>query len=450
MKQTFYVIISIAFLFWQCRKEDDPIVTPVEIKEIDVLDFSVPGIDKKNITVGENLIVVHLPEHYSKGNFIKPDVIFGSGYSSQSALLNGISFEGQEIRLELESTTRERRNFDVIVIPYKAIQLNKPVQNYHLKIGPDVTISTSFDLKGTKATVDVSGKIVRDPLIRLTDKTTGRIAKELYADESYANSGNKPTYTLPPSVLPGEYIAEIVWGAKTELLSAQIKVSPGAIQFKRGSWQMQGDDRYFEIVAYNLSLTAKYEAIIQNDFIAPQRLSLKYEGPGTLSGNLPTAIGLGNYKITYLLNGKEQKPFEERFWLDRYSGDDHFYVRKHGTQPILRIVTQPSLRNFFATPLIEKLPYYPSTNEINRNEPILAYTQAWGPFPAHNELILVNQHTGAKYALPYSGDIYGMFDYFITLLAYPIPDTVPDGRYTIHVIRGTERTERYSQIITLK
>ncbi|KAA0992295.1 hypothetical protein [Dyadobacter aurulentus] len=450
MKQSFYVLICVAFLFWQCGREEKLMVKAVEIKEIDVLRFTIPGIDQKNIYVGENVIVVHLPENYAKGNYIKPDIVFGAGYSSQSKLLNGFSFEGQEIRLELESATRPRRTFNVIVIPYKAIQLNRPTQTYDFTIGPEKTFTASFDLKGTLATVNDSGKVVYEPLVRFIDKATGLIALELLVDHGYENSGNESTFTLPPPILPGEYTAEIVWGTKRELLSSHVTVKPGAVRFKRGSWRMLEDHRYFEITAFNLPPTAKYEAIIQNDFVSPQRISLKYEKPGTLSGNLPAAIGLGNYKITYLMNGKEQKPYEERAWLDRYSGDDHFYIRKNSTQPILRIVTQPSLRGFFTTPYGYDLAYYPAASIVNRKEPLIAYTQAWGGFPDHNEMILVNQSTGKEYSLPYSGDVYGIFDYYLSFLSYPIPSHVPVGKYAVYVVRGTEKTERYSQIITLK
>lgn len=450
MRLTFYLIMSVAFLFWQCKTEKDPLVPPQETKIIDVLEFTVPGIDSRNITVEEDIIVVRLPEHYTKGDYIKPEIVFGTGYSSQSPLLVGVSYEGQDIRLELESTTRERRTFNVIVIPHKAIQLNGAAQNKALAIGPEVTISTSFHLKGTRATVNDSGKMVYDPFIRFTDIATGQIAAEVYAAANYAHAGDELIIELPPSISPGEYTAEFVWGTQAELISRQVIVKPGTIQFKRGSWQMLAHHRYFAITAFNLSPTGKYEAIIQNDFVVPQRIPLKYEKPGTLSGYLPDAIGLGNYKITYLLNGKEQKPFEERMWLDKYSGDDHFYIRKSNTQPILRIVTQLSLRSYFNTPLLNNLPYYPSTSEINRKEPILAYTQAWGAFPDHYEMILVNQDTRAEYALPYSGDFYGIFDNFLTFPSFPIPNEVPNGKYAVYVVRGTEKTERYSQIVTLK
>lgn len=450
MKQTRYIIISLAFLFWQCRKEKDPIVKPVEIKQIDVLDFSVPGIDPKNISVGENLIVVYLPENYSKGDYIKPDIVLAAGYSSQSPLMHGVSFEGQQIRLELESTIGERKTFNVIVVPFKAIEPISTPLDLEFILGPEKTLTALFERKGTQATVNDSGKIVYNPFIRLTDQVTGQIAQELYAAENYANSVTELTVELPPSMLPGTYTAEIVWGTKTQLLSRQVTVKPGVLQFKRGSWHMLAGHRNFEVTAFNLSPTEKYEAIVQNDFIVPQRIPLKYEKPGTLSGSLPLAIGLGNYKITYLLDGKEQKLYEERGWLDRYSGDDNFYIQKNKTQPIVRIVTQPSLRSFFATPFITDMAYFPATNEMNRQEPILAYTQSWGATPNENKMILVNQTSGVAYTLPYSGTIYPIFDGFLTFLSYPIPDKVPNGPYVLSIVRGIEQTESYSQIVTLK
>ena len=425
-------------------------VSPNETRNIDVLYFSVPGVDPKNITIENDLIVVRLPQNYIGGDYIKPEIIFGTGYSSQSLLLNGLSYNGQEITLDLESTTREKRTFNVIVVPYKTIQLNIPAQNQAFTIGPEVTISTSYQLKGTRATVNDIGRIVSEPFIRFTDITTKRVEAEIYAATNYSQAADELTIELPPSISPGNYKMEFVWGAQTEIISHQIEVKPGATKFKRGSWQLLRNDKYFSVTAFNLSPTHKYEAIIQNDFVAPQRIPLMYEKPGTLSGNLPEVIGPGNYRIKYLLNGKEQKPYEERMWLDRYSGDDHFFIRKSNTQPILRIVTQLSLRSSFSTPVINDLPYFPSTKEINRKEPILAYTQAWGAFPDNYKMMLVNQGTGAEFSLPYSGSFYGIFDNFLTFPAFPIPNEVPNGKYAVYVVRGTEKTENYSQIITLK
>jgi hypothetical protein len=114
------------------------------------------------------------------------------------------------------------------------------------------------------------------------------------------------------------------------------------------------------------------------------------------------------------------------------------------------MVTQPSHRSSFFTPSGIELDFYPAASEINRQEPIIANTQAWGAYPDHNEMILVNQNTGVEYSLPYSGDIYGVFDYYLTFLSYPVPSHVPNGKYAVYVVRGTEKTERYSQIITLK
>ncbi|TLV00410.1 hypothetical protein [Dyadobacter luticola] len=450
MMKTLYVTVFLAFLFWQCKTDDKPSIDPGQTTPIGVFKFTIPGIEPKNITVADDLIIVHLPENYSKEDYIKPEVIFGTGYSSQSTLLNGFHYKGQDLRLDIQSLKAELLSYYVIVIPHQAVVFQGSVEEKTFTLGPELTISAIYDILGTRTTVDDSGKALDKVFIRFTDQATGKVAAEVYESGSYGHGGNELIVELPPSLLPGEYAAELVWGSQAVTVLRKVTVKPGTVQLKRASWKMLENEPDIEITGFNLPPTARYEAIVQNDFIKPQRIALKYEKPGKLSGMLPQAITSGNYKITYLLDGKEQKPYEARGWVERYSGDDNIYIRKSNTQPILRIVTQPSKRSFFSTPTLTDVDYYPPTKEIDRREPILAYTQADGPTPDHNAMILVNQETGKTYQLTFSGDAYGIFDAFIMLPAYPVPANVPNGRYAIYVERGTEKTERYGDIITLK
>jgi len=450
MKRTLYLILCLSCLCWQCKEKKEPVPQTGTQKEVNVLDFSIPGVDPKNISIGKDLIVIHLPENYPPGDYIKPDIIFETGYSSGSQILNGFHFEDQEITLELESTIKERRRFNIIVIPYQAIQLAEPAKNLQLTIEPESEITAGFELKGTRATVFEGETLIYEPKIRFTNKATGEIAYELFDDPRASRRENTITATLPVTMVPGEYTAELVWGPKAELLSSQVTIRSGAVFFKRGSWHMLEAERYFEVNGFNFTPTGKYEAIIQNDFTSPERISLKYEKPGSLSGNLPESIGLGNYKITYLENGKEKKPYLEKQWLNLYSGNDHFFIRKTTTQPIARIVTQSSYRSSFETYLGYSLPYFPSVKEINRKEPILVYSESWGATPNKIELTLADHKSRKEYILPYSGDYYPIFDGFLSFLSYPVTNDIPNGQYEVYVVRGTEKTERYSEIITLK
>ncbi|MCE7066971.1 hypothetical protein [Dyadobacter sp. CY326] len=450
MNRTLALIVCLACLCWQCKEKKEPVPQPGSEKVIDVLDFSIPGADQKNIRIGKDVIVVNLPENYAPGDYIKPVIVPGTGYSTQSPILNGVSYEDQEITLDLESKTRQSRKFNVIVIPFKAINVREPAKNLALTIGPDAHFAASFDLKGTKATVNEGEKLIYEPLIRFKSKATGEIVEELYIDPRETQRGDSATFTLPGTILPGEYTAEVVWGQKTEILTSQFVVKSGPVFFKRGSWHMLEADRYFEINGFNFSPTGKYEAIIENDFMPAERINLKYEKAGTLSGNLPPSVGLGNYKITYLENGKKKEPYLEKQGIDRYSGDDHFYIQKTRTQPIARIVTQPSRITSFKTYMGLSLNYYASATEINRQEPIIVYTESWGPATDKFELILIDHKSRKEYKLAYSGTVYSVFDGFLSFPAFPVTKSVPNGQYEVYILRNSEKTERYSQIITLK
>ncbi|KAA6438338.1 hypothetical protein FEM33_16730 [Dyadobacter flavalbus] len=449
MKRTLHLILCLACLCWQCKETKEPVPQTGEIKKINVLEFTIPGVDPKNISIGKDLIVINLPENYAAGDYIKPEVIPEAGYTCTSPALDGFKYENQEVSISLHSAN-DTRNFNIIVIPFKAIQIAEPPKNLQLTLEPETQIKTAIKLKGTVATVFEGEKLIYAPKIRFTSKVTGEIAYELYADPNYSRFQDSMSVTLPATIVPGEYKAEVVWGPKAELLSSQITVKPGAVSFKRGSWHMLEPDRYFEVNGFNFSPAGKYEAIVENDFIVPERIALKYEKPGSLSGNLPESIGLGNYKITYLENGKEKKPYSEKQWLLQYSGEDHFFITKTRTQPIARIVTQPSRRSSFETYLNSSLHYFPSVTEISRKEPILVYSETWGPTPNKIELILVDHRSRKEYVLPFSGSVYGIFDGFLSFPAFAVTEDVPDGAYEMYIVRGTEKTERYSRIITLR
>ncbi|GGB96545.1 hypothetical protein [Dyadobacter sediminis] len=448
MKRTLYLILCLACLCWQCKEAEKPVPKAPDIKKINVLDFTIPGVDPKNISIGKDLIVINLPENYAAGDYIKPEVVLEAGYNSTSPALDGFKYENQEVGISLHSNN-ESRNFNIIVVPFKAIQLAELPKNLQLTLEPDTQIKTAFKLKGTVATVFEGETLIYAPKIRFTSKATGEIAYELY-DPGYSRFQDSMSVTLPATMVPGEYKAEVVWGPKAELLSSQIIVKPGAVSFRRGSWHMLEPDRYFEVNGFNFSSAGKYEAIIENDFTAPERIALKYEKPGSLSGNLPKSIGLGNYKITYLENEKEKKPYSEKQWLLQYSGEDHFFITRTRTQPIARIVTQPSRRSSFKTYLNSSLHYFPSVTEISRKEPILVYSETWGPTPDKIELVLVDHQSKKEFVLPFSGSVYGIFDGFLTFPAFPVTDDIPDGAYEIYMVRGMEKTERYSRIITLR
>lgn len=451
MKQTLSLILFVASLCWQCKEKQEPVPQTGVVKKINVLEFSVPGVDPKNISIGKDLIVICLPENFPAGDFIKPSVIFEAGYTSNSPILDGFHFEDQEVKLGLESTVqdKENRNFNIIVIPYKAIKLTETAKNLQLTLTPESQITAAFELKGTSATVFEGETLIYAPKIRFTNKATGEIAYELYQDP-VSQPENTLTATLPATMVPGEYTAELVWGPKAEVLSSQVTIRPGAVFFKRVSLHMLESDRNFEISGYNFSPSGKYEAIIRNDFITSERIALKYEKPGALSGNLPAGIGLGNYKITFLENGKEKLPYIEKIWSGRLLGDDQLSIHKTTTQPIVRIVTQPFyLRTFETSPGLSAF-YFPSVKEINRKEPLTAYSETWGATPDKMEMILVHHQSRKEYILPYSGSAYGIFDGFFMFLYYPITDDIPNGQYEVYVVRGTEKTERHSEIITIK
>lgn len=436
--------------FLQCKDKENPAPAAGPVKEIEFIDFAVNGVDAKDITVGEDVIVIRLPENYPAGDFIKPDIVLGSGYQINSDLVNGFSYEGKRLSLTLESNTRQPKTYTICVVPFKAVELGEPARDHQVFLGPQTMIPFPVSLKGTATTVNDSGKIVENPIVVLKDKVTGAVAYSIYPDAVYEDDTQKLKLSFPATVAPGDYLAEVVWGTKRELFSNQISVRSGPSQLARWTWLMLPDSRYFEIPGYNISKTAKYETVIQNDFIESRRIPLSYKNAGILSGKVPEDIATGNYKVTYWENGKVVYPYEGRIGPLRYMGDDQVYIRKYTDQPILRIVTQPSgIKPVLSGPAVG-LTYYESVAQISRKEPLLIYVQREGPFPNRNDLVLTDLSTGKVYTIAYAGETYGIFDGFMVFLAYNIPGAVPAGKYAVSFTSDPDhKTELYSQIISI-
>lgn len=456
MKHSAYLIVCLVFLFVQCKKSTDPPTPSPEQNKIDVLTFKVPGVDDKNIRIGKNFIEINLPENYDKGDFIKPEVKFGNGYSSSSEILNGFSFQGKALDFTVSNPNIGSWFYHIVVIPHNAIELKQPPQNFEFAIGPEVIIRPSFDLNGTLSALDDKDSLVRMPVIRLTDESTGKVVSEkIYVEERSPSNDTMTNFILPSGISPGEYSAELVWGKKTELLTSKIVLKSGKVKIQRGSWRKLSGDRSFSIPGFNLSSTSNYEAIIGNDFETPKRVNLKLTKPGILSGELPEGIGIGNYRMTYLVDGKEVETYDQRNWFVTRTGDDQFYIQSIQSQPILRIITQSSQKGTLKDYNGFFVDFYKSITEINRHEPILAYTESWG-VGQNKTLVLVNRSTKVEYSLGESPDYRtSLMDGYVTFYHYPIPDKVPSGTYEAYVVRDlgdniTVKTERYSQILTIK
>lgn len=331
------------------------------------------------------------------------------------------------------------------MIPHKPILLGEPARDHRITLGPEANIRIPVKFRGTTFTVNDSGKVVQNPVVVLKDRSTGAIVHWLYPGKE----GEELSLSFPATVASGTYTAEVVWGAKSEVLSHNITIQPGRLQLRRDRWYMVPPTRYFEVTGFNISRESKYEMTISNDFISPRKIPLHFKNAGTLTGDLPDGMETGNYKATYWRDGQVVEPYEDKTGFDKYMGEDQFYLKKETDQPLLRIISQPSRAKSFDTGLGFQLGYFPSFVDISRKEPLIAYRQRSGPFPDRNDLVLVDIQSRKEYTIPYSGDFYPIFDGFIVFLAYYIPDEIPAGKYEAYMITGSSKTEKYSQFINI-
>ncbi|WP_353719092.1 hypothetical protein [Dyadobacter sp. 676] len=448
MKRILPLTLLITLLLSQCKKKDEPAPQPGSTRETDVIGLSVDGVDAQNIEVGKDLIVIRLPENYAGGDFIKPHITFGVGYSTRSELVNGFSYQGKQLSLRLESTVGEARTYNIYVIPYQSVELTEPPGDHQIILGPDAAIPVPAVFKGTAQTVNDSGRIVEHPVVVLKNKATGAMAHWLYPDLVPDSNDRKFRLLFPATIAAGDYTAEVVWGGQRVVLSDNITIKPGPLQLKRSKWYMSPSSRYFELTGFNIGKEGKYELTLANDFTETRKIPLHFKNAGTLTGTLPADLGTGNYKATYWKDGKAVEPYDET-GIGKYTGEDQFYLKKTTDQPVLKIISQPSRRRSFDTGMGFSLEYYPSFVRISRNEPLLAYRERSGPFPDRNDLVLVDTRSRKEYTIPYSGNAYGIFDGFMVFFAYNIPEALPAGKYEAYMITGSDKTEKYSQLITV-
>ncbi|QRR01165.1 hypothetical protein [Dyadobacter sandarakinus] len=447
MKFNLCIPVIAGLLLMQCKDKNEIVPPATETRQINILDFSVPGIDPSNIRTGKDFILINLPKDYKGGNFMKPSVIFQAGYSSDSDLLNGFNFEGKELVLHVAEPNLGSRSYTVCVVPYRPVTLSENIRNYDITLGPDAALSIPLTINGTLSTIDQQGRVVRSPKVVLTSRLTGEVRQSLFTDLSGQGPKAGISFRFPPDTEPGEYSAEIVWGEKKEPVSNNISIKKGLVQLKRPSFKMLKGTHYFEVNGFNISDKNKYEAVVKNDFTS-ETIQLTYKDAGTLWGNLSENTGTGNYKVTYLENGKILKPLEEKTDIVKYMGEDNLYIRNVDTQPILRIISQPSKSSEFETILGTKLPYFVPATVINRSEPLIAYIDRPGASTSQNDLVLINTATKKEFIIPRSDQAYSMFD---GLMMFPVFDirNIPAGKYESYVVTGTEKSERYGQLITI-
>lgn len=450
MKRILSQLLLLVVLFSQCSKKGDPIPQTGPIREIDVLDVSIEGVDAKDVIVGEDMIVIHLPENYAGGDYIKPNFTFGVGYSTRSELVNGFSYEGKEISLGLDNAVRGGRTFKIFVVPYQPIALPEPARDHNITLGPNAGIKVPVNFRGTTFTVNDSGKIVQNPVIVLKNQATGEVMHWLYPDMDTPEGVKTLNLSFPATVASGTYTAEVVWGSKSEVLSRNVTIRAGALQLRRDRWYMVRPTRYFELTGFNISKESKFELTISNEHTTPRKIPMHFKNAGTLTGDVPADLETGNYKATYWQDGKVIEPYDEKIGVEKYMGEDQFYIKKVSDQPLLRIISQPSHIKTFQTETGISLGYYPSFANISRKEPILAYRQRSGAFPNRNDLILVNTQSKKEYAIPYSGSVYVIFGGFVVFLSYDIPDQVPAGKYEAYIATDSDKTEKYSQFINIQ
>ncbi len=451
MKKSFYLILLCTLTLFECkeRKTIDP---GGIIKEIDAISFTVPGIDQDNIEVGTDVIVINLPENYQGGDFIKPEIRLNKEYTTSSDIVNGFSYEGKKLSLALESSTVQARSYTICVVPFNAIRLTEPAKNYNVTLGPEASIMLPVTFSGTAQMLTDSGKLVETPIMQITDKKTGLNYAGIWGEISNLNGIKEFKIQFPATVVPGDYVASVVWGMKKTVISNQISVKTGALKIRRGSWNMLADHKYFEVSGYNISKDKKYELIIENDYLKNQKIALSYKDAGTLTGNLPADVATGNYKAIYLENDKVVEATDPENSIIKYMGEDSFFIRNYSDQPVLKIITQPSKRSSFQSSLGLSLNYYPSVSNINRKERVLVYREKTGPFEEKNDLILVSRETGKEFILERTADIYPLFDGFMAFYSYVISSDVPSGDFEAYMVLGTknEKTEKYSQILNIQ
>jgi len=438
------LLLSSFFLLFLACKEKQVDRFGANLEPVGFETFRISGIPDENISIKNNVIVIHLPAGFTD-DILKPATVLTNDFELPASIGGGFRFQGKEITFALESKTYEARQYTIVVIPDANIALHESAGAYSVTIEKDAKIALPVTVLGTLVTVDSAGNLQREPKIAFVNRADNKSAGEFPAEFASDSTGRMfVKMILPPGFVAGEYTATLKWGKQKAVAPTALRLKFGALFIEETTRSAVIGSEFFSIKGYNISSENKYELLLENDFIESRKIPLNRKSFNELDFVFPSDLPTGSYKSAILVNSvaivKDQFPF--------FTEAD-FHYKEYADQNVLAIVTQPSNK---VIPELPRLEYYKPNASVSKTEDLMIFTLKSNNQAERIKLRLINIGTGEMFTLTDTGNLTHIFDAAISFYRFNITK-IPTGKYEAYSITGEETptiSGKYYQILHIQ
>lgn len=445
MKNLLPFIFLIVFL--GCKKDKDNPRPANQDASFAFQEFKVQGVSQENISFVDRIIFIRLPLDYAHGKIILPSIKMNKGFNLETDISKGIRYESNGFSLAVSSEKYGNQSFAICVIPAVPLNVEGDTAQYEVTITYDTHIQIPMENIGSVPYIDEKGGFHYFPTVSMKSKQSGEVFEIMSATfTSDGSASDKIRIDIPKTIPADVFDVTIKWAGKVLDRPGLIKVKRGKPEIDRvGGFFVAGSPLY-TISGFNLDPNHTYELQLENDFVSAVKIALVRKDFNTLVLNMPENIEPGNYRAKIFIDSKEYQPLSYP-----YPPYANFNFMAGEKQPLLRILSRPSLLKSGVCY------FYESTNVLHKNENIVADI----PYRYDSEattvsLRLRNLGTGQEYILPSTGSRETVLCFGPTFSQFPIPASVPKGKYEVYAIVGDDlkdpkqTSEKLGQIVTIQ
>lgn len=441
------ILLFIFLTLLSCKKDKSDPEPANQDASFAFREFKVEGVSQENISFVDRIIFIRLPLDYAHGKIILPSIKMNKGFNLETDISKGIRYESTGFFLDVSSEKYGDQSFGICVIPAVPLDVKGDTAQYEVTITRDTHIEIPMENIGSIPFVDEYGYLHYSPTVSMKSKRSGDVVEIMSAYfVSDGSASDKIKIDIPKTSPADVFDVTIRWAGKVLDRPGLIKVKHGKPEIDQvGGFFVAGSPLY-TVSGFNLAPEHTYELQLENDFVSAVKIALVRKDFNTLVLNMPDNIKPGNYRAKIFIDSKEYQPLSYPY--PPYANFNFMAAEK---QPFLRILSRPSLLKGGVCY------FYESTNILLKSENIVAdIVYGYANETTTVSLRIRNLETGQEYILPSTGSRETVLCWGPTFSQFPIPTSVPEGRYEVYAIVGNDlknpkqTSEKLGQIVTIQ